>query len=72
MNEVYDYITDGSFTDDDDSQEDIKKEFDYLYGDIARKAQDLRDEIDIVFDDCETVSDCKDAISDYFADFWER
>lgn len=66
VSKVYSVITDGAFTDWTDSSSDVLDEFQFLYGNIANLANDLEDNIEEVFADCETVQDCVEALRKYF------
>ena len=70
VSKVYDVITDGIYDSMEVSAEDVLQEFDFCYGNIARMAIELEEKMDVVFANCKTVEDCKDAIIEYFA--WDR
>ena len=70
VSKVYTVITGGIYSDADTSAAWVLDEFNELYGEPAKLARDLRDKLDEIFDECDTVDDCKDALESYFYDLW--
>lgn len=70
VSKVYSIITGGIYTDADTNAAWVIDEFNDLYGEPAKLAYDLRDKVDELFDQCDTVDDCKDVLENYFYDIW--
>ena len=67
---VYTIITGGLYPDPDTDATWVLDEFKELYEEPANLARDLRDKMDEIFDECDTVEDCKEALESYFYDIW--
>ena len=70
VTKIYTVITGGLYPDPDTDSSWILDEFNELYGVPAKLARDLRDKLDEIFDECDSVEDCKDALDAYFYDLW--
>ena len=62
VTKVYTVITGGLYPDPDTDSSWILDEFNELYGVPAK--------LDEIFDECDSVEDCKDALETYFYDLW--
>lgn len=67
---VYHEVTDGAYHDPETPASEILEEFRFRFGNIAKLALDLEDDLDTLFSECETVDDCKDMLADYFG--WDE
>ena len=70
VTKVYTIITGGLYPDPDTDATWVLDEFKELYEEPANLARDLRDKMDEIFDECDTVEDCKEALEAYFYNIW--
>lgn len=66
VSKVYSKITDGFYDEIEIPAEDVIGEYMTCYGNAAELALELEDKLDEIFENCDTVEDCKEALMEYF------